>query len=135
MEDYAHAWQGLLDSFAGVPNERLAEPGVAGDWSAKDVLTHVAYWDNEDVAAIERTLKGVPDPEGVDYEAVNVRVAIERRDWTVARVRDDLLDTHARVVSALRAAPDFSPETVRESLKHYDDHAAEIRAWRERVGL
>jgi hypothetical protein len=38
-------------------------------------------------------------------------------------------------VSALQTVPDFSPETVRESLKHYDDHAAEIRAWRERVGL
>jgi hypothetical protein len=32
------AWAALTESYAGVPDAKLVEPGVVDDWSVKDVL-------------------------------------------------------------------------------------------------
>jgi len=34
----------LEKAFAKVPLEAMGQPGVVGEWSAKDVLAHVARW-------------------------------------------------------------------------------------------
>lgn len=135
LERLQRAWQNLLESDNGIPEERMLEPGVIGEWSVKDVLTHVAYWDDDLLAAIERFMSGTPEPEERDWQAENDRVYAERRDWPLADVRRDLLDTHDRVLTALRNAPGFDTASLRESWEHYDEHAAEIRAWRERHGI
>jgi hypothetical protein len=135
LETIARSWQNLLDADAGVPEERMTEPGVEGEWSVKDVLAHVAYWDNVDLEMIERFANGVAETEGEDYQAINERVYAERHGWPLADVRRDLLDTHERVLTALRNTPGFDLSRLRESWEHYDEHSAEIRAWRKRVGV
>ena len=41
------AWAALRESFSGLSDAQLTEPGVAGEWSVKDVLAHVTTWDEE----------------------------------------------------------------------------------------
>lgn len=135
LDILARSWQNLLDADAGIPEERMDEPGVAGEWSVKDVLAHVAYWDNEDLAAVERFVNSVPVPEDAEWQAVNEQVFAERRGWPLADVRRDLLDTHERLLTALRHAPGYDLALLKESWEHYDEHGAEIRAWRERAGV
>jgi hypothetical protein len=38
-------WAALTESYAGVPESTLVEPGVVDDWSVKDVLAHVTTWE------------------------------------------------------------------------------------------
>src|SRR5947208_7237268 len=38
------AWAALKESYAGLSDRQLTEPGVTGDWSVKDTLAHVATW-------------------------------------------------------------------------------------------
>lgn len=135
LETLATSWQNLLDSDNGIPEERMGEPGVAGDWSIKDVLAHVAYWDWDELVLVERFANGEPAAEEPDYEAENQRVYAERAGWPLAEVRRELLDTHDRLVTALHNAPGYDLERLKGSWEHYDEHAAEIRAWRERAGI
>jgi hypothetical protein len=124
LEQVNASWQQFMQAIDGIPEERMTEPGVVGDWSVKDALAHVAYWDDPDL----------PDSGG-DWQPINEREAANRANWSLADVRRNLEETHERLLAALRAKPDIDPEQVRGDWEHYDEHAAEIRAWRERQGL
>lgn len=41
----ADQYDGLLDSVGGLTEEELNQPGVVGDWSARDTLAHVLAWE------------------------------------------------------------------------------------------
>jgi hypothetical protein len=124
LEQVNSSWQQFLAAIDGIPEERMTEPGVVGEWSVKDALAHVAYWDDPDL----------PDSGG-DWQPINERVAAERANWSLAETRRNLEETHERMLAALRARPDIDPEQVRGDWEHYDEHAAEIRAWRAQQGL
>ena len=140
-ERIERSWRGLMDALAGIPEERLTEPGVVGDWSVKDLLGHVAVWDAHAVAAVRRFLAGEA-PGRVNWEALNEREAAARADRSLAEQRSEMEVAHERVRSLVRdlRPSDLDLPGVRHRLavdtyEHYDEHAAEIRAWRERVGI
>ena len=39
------AWSALQESYAGLSESQLTEPGVTGEWSVKDILAHVTTWE------------------------------------------------------------------------------------------
>ena len=63
------SWDGWLAALDGVPAERLIEPGVCGDWSVKDLIGHVAYWDDDALADVERIMKGRGQVAGILHNA------------------------------------------------------------------
>lgn len=135
------SWRGLIAALAGIPEERLAEPGAVGEWSLKDVMGHVAYWDEQAVAAGERLLRGEPAEE-VDWQAANEREAARLAGRSAAEQRTNMARAHAAVLDLLRRTPPSDPRHVGlcgclqgDTFEHYDEHAADIRAWRERVGV
>jgi hypothetical protein len=137
VERVEASWEQLLAAVDGIADERMSEPGVAGDWSVKDVLAHVAYWEGRAIGIVERKLTGEPDPPGggLDFEAVNQNVYAERANWTIAQMLDEFHGTHQRFMAALRQFPDIDTDAIEgNTFEHYDEHAADIRAWRERVG-
>jgi uncharacterized protein (TIGR03083 family) len=126
-------WDELLAVVDDVPAARLAEPGVAGDWSVKDLLGHIAFWEGRAVARLKRRAAGEPDPPSQDYEPINQREHALRRDWSAAQVREELTETHAQLLAALDAQPDFDPDELSgNTWEHYAEHVADIRAWLER---
>ena len=48
----------LINSYAGLTDEEMLEPGVAGDWSIRDILAHVAAWDRAQTEAYRMMLRG-----------------------------------------------------------------------------
>ena len=130
------SWAKLMDALTGLPEERMDEPGVAGDWSVKDVLGHVAYWEGRAIGAVERALNGEPEPDDSEesVDTINDGVYEERAGWTIAQALDELHGTHERFMAALRQHPNIDPDIIEgDTFEHYDEHAADIRAWRERV--
>src|SRR5262245_7168689 len=73
------SWRGWLDALAGIPDDRLAEPGVVEQWSIKDFFGHVAFWNAYTVEASRRLLAGEP-PWQNDWQAMNRREAAARAD-------------------------------------------------------
>jgi hypothetical protein len=65
----------LEETIAKVPPEKWDQPGVNGAWAAKDVLAHVADWEEHHIAWLGAVIRGekpkVPGP-GYSWGAENI---------------------------------------------------------------
>ncbi|HEU4399743.1 MAG TPA: DinB family protein [Actinomycetota bacterium] len=138
------AWTALGDSYAGVPDALLVEPGVVDDWSVKDILAHVTTWEEEALEHLPLIIAGGTPPRyaaqgGID--AFNARATEDGRRLSLAEVLRRRDDTHARLLDFIRGQPEgtFVGQTrARRRLRldtygHYPEHTAAIRAWRQRT--
>ncbi len=142
LDRIERSWAGLQDALAGIPEERLAEPKAVGNWSVKDVMGHLAFWDEQALLAAERHLAGQPPVQVVDWQGMNEQQAAERAGRSAAELRAEMERAHELVVALLRSRPPLDPAAVglcgcleEDTYQHYDAHAADIRAWRQRLGL
>ena len=39
------AWEAFNESYTGLSDVQLLEPGVTGTWSVRDILAHVTTWE------------------------------------------------------------------------------------------
>jgi hypothetical protein len=134
------SWRAWKTATDGIPEERMGEP-VTGHWTTKDLLGHVAFWDDWVIGHCQRILAGQTEPDD-DLDALNEGQVEASKAASVAeqiRFRDE---AHARLAAFLMTIPDDEEKFPRlvealewETYKHYDEHAAEVRAWREREGI
>ena len=139
-EQIARSWASFLDSFAGVPAAAMEEPGVTGVWSLKQILGHVAFWDAWEAIDLRDKVAGAVVGE-VDWQAENDRHGPIIANQAFDEVIEGLHRDHQAVMSQLRLldpddsrTPDFANNVLSSTTSHYDEHAAEIRAWRQRTG-
>ncbi len=139
-----HAWATFKGSYAGLTDEQLVGPGVTGDWSVKDILAHVSWWEEEALKHLPTILQGGRPPRysvlygGID--AFNAEMTRQRRGLALSEVLRQLDETHRRLVEYVSCAPEeqFTSDTrFRRRLRldtygHYPIHARAIREWRER---
>jgi hypothetical protein len=137
------AWTAFQESYAGMPDAQMMEPGVMGEWSIKDILAHVSIWEEEALTHLPVVIAGGTPPRYATYggiDAFNARMVEQRRSLSLSDVRRQLDDTHRRLIAFIQRAPadQFSSETrARRRLRldtygHYPLHTAAIREWRER---
>jgi uncharacterized protein (TIGR03083 family) len=138
------AWAALQESYAGLSDSQLSEPGVVGDWSVKDMLAHVTTWDEEALKYLPLIIEGGRPPRysvmygGID--AFNAQRTEQKRSLSLDEVLSQLDETHRRLVAYVQSVPEepFTRETpFRHRLRldtysHYPLHARMIREWRER---
>jgi hypothetical protein len=135
------AWSALKESYAGWPDSRLVEPGLVGDWSAKDILAHVTTWEEEALKYLPLIIEGGRPPRYATFggiDAFNARMREQKRDLSLAEVRRQLDETHRRLVEFVRSVPDdqlagetrFRRRLRLDTYSHYREHAEAIRAWR-----
>jgi hypothetical protein len=135
------AWAALSDSYAGLSESCLVEPGVVDDWSIKDILAHVTAWENEALRHLPHIIAGGTPPRyaaqgGID--AFNARATEDGRRRSLAEVLRRRDETHARLVDFISSQPEgtFGGRTrARRRLRldtygHYPEHTAAIWAWR-----
>ena len=94
-------WTRLVESFSGLQDSALNEPGAVGHWSVRDLLGHIATWEEEALIALPVILEGRPLPRyassgGID--AFNAREHARKRGSTLAEVKRDLAATHERLI-------------------------------------
>jgi hypothetical protein len=141
------AWQVLLASYAGLTDPDMLQPGVTGDWSVKDIIAHVTWWEEEALTHLPVILAGGRPPRySVTYggiDAFNAQMMAHKKHLTLAEVLKERDDTHRRVVEYLQSVPEeqFAQETrFRRRLRldtygHYRLHTEAIRAWRKKQGI
>jgi hypothetical protein len=138
------AWQVLKESYAGLSDSRLTEPGVTGHWSVKDILAHVTTWEEEALKYLPLISQGGTPPRysrkygGIN--AFNAQMTDQQRGLSLSDVLRQLDETHRRLIDYVQSVPEeeFTRETrFRRRLRldtysHYPKHAKAIRGWRER---
>ena len=136
-------WRELHDAFQGLSHDALLEPGVVGPWSIRDVLAHVATWEEEALKALPVILDSGPLPRystlygGID--AFNAQAQEWKATLTLEQVFQALEDTHDRLLSYLEGVPDaafaqegrFLRRLRQDTYGHYREHAQQIQAWRQ----
>ena len=144
--------------WSGVSEERLCQPGAAGEWSVKDIIAHVTAYERGLVEWLEAAAKGrslvfsVLDHSDVDYR--NAVIYAENRGRSL---KDVMLDSE-RVFQQLLELVEALPEEVLldaehsewfvkprwhtsrplwkcvadDSYEHYKQHLPGVRAWLSR---
>ena len=140
------AWGAFKQSFAGLSDSQLMEPGATGNWSVKDILAHVTTWEQEALKALPVILQGGRLPRYSDLyggiDAFNAWMAEQKRDLSLPEILEQLDETHRQLVEIIRNAPDeqftremrFRRRLRLDTYSHYPEHTRAIRAWREGSG-
>jgi hypothetical protein len=133
------AWRAFLAVLDGIPDERMSEGGAVGNWSLKDLFGHVAFWDEQGIAELERTLGGLPEEER-DWQAMNEADYALRRHRTLPEQRGDMFQAHAALVERLEGVAGIDAAPIDAAIKgatyeHYEEHIPDVQSWRARTGL
>ncbi len=133
------AWRQLFMGLDDIPEDRLSDPGVIGDWSLKDLFGHLAFWDEHATEEIERALAGLPREDNA-WQEMNETDYAARRDHTLSEQRSAMHQAHAALVERLESVAGIEAARIDEAIRvdtyeHYQDHIKDIRAWRQRAGV
>lgn len=144
LGNLGQAWLAFVNSYSGLKREKLLTPGVTGEWSIKEIVSHVSWWEEEALKHLPVILNGGrPKRYSVLYggiDAFNARMAEERRALTLEQALKWQDDTHRRLIEYLQIVPEqhFIIETrFRRRLRldtygHYRIHTQAILDWRQR---
>jgi hypothetical protein len=144
VDDLVDARNAFVEALDDVEPELLTTPGMAGEWSARELIAHVGYWAGHATEAIHAVEQGRVEEFDADAPSVD-----ERND-TVARVarETDLETVMRREEAAFNALADrlqaMDPALlnvvmsdgeslgalVREDgVDHYREHTLQVREW------
>ncbi len=134
-------WATLQDSYAGLSDAELTEPGVVDAWSVKDVLAHVTTWEEEALKYLPLIIEGGTPPRYVTYgglDAFNAMMTERKRDLSLDEVRTQMEETHRRLLDFIDTVPEeeyrretrFHHRLRLDTYSHYPGHTEAIRAWR-----
>src|ERR1044071_6064725 len=141
------SWAAIKESYAGLSDALMTEPGVTGDWSVKDILAHITTWEEEALKYLPLIIKGDRPPRyssmygGIN--AFNAQMTQQKRGLSLSDVLKQLDETHSRLIAYIQGTPEeqFTRETrFRRRLRldtygHCPKHARAIMQWRERSAL
>lgn len=134
----------FMAALADVEPALLTAPGLAGEWSARELLAHLGYWTGHAAEALHHAAQGRSGEFGEDDMDVDARNAVVARvaaetDLATVQKREQAA-YEALLIGLERADPAWLDERVAygDSLEqvvrddgpdHYREHAADIRAW------
>lgn len=145
-------WEDLL---AQVPEARMTEPGVEGEWSLKDVIAHLEAYENWNASVIEKALSGErsipePDEELVNTHKRNAILYEQNRHRDLQEVLASSSRTFQRLLNVIEGLSeedlantqllkDFFPGFVagvprmrlltQNTYEHCDEHIPPLLAW------
>jgi hypothetical protein len=139
LERIDEAWRQLFAALDDIPEDRMSDPGVIGEWSLKDLFGHLAFWDEHAVTEIERALAGLPREDDA-WQEMNEADHAARQDRTLPEQRSAMHQAHAALVERLEAVAGIEAARIDEAIRpdtyeHYQDHVGDIRTWRQRAGV
>ncbi len=129
---------------AQIPQKRLSKAIVFGDWTAKDLIAHVVWYEQEMLNLLESNSLSVASPywmEGTDERNRLIYEENQQRSW------DNVLTDYAKIYSVLRAElgkltdeqlnqpaefempNDWLPFEIfaQNTYEHYDHHLPDLR--------
>jgi DinB superfamily len=136
-------WEALL---AQVGEERMLQPGVAGEWSVKDIIAHVTWGEREALGILQAHALVGSDLWNLPQDERNAVVFSENRALPLHKVLTEAQQVYAQLLDAVQALSDEDlndPSRFRymptdwlpwrivagNSYEHYRQHTPSIRAW------
>ncbi len=134
----------LLAAIEGLTPEQMNNR-VVGEWTIKDLLAHVAVWEEQLLPDFRRVRDG-HEPvfnsfRQADIDKWNEVLMSLRRNFSPEQAVHELAYCRQATLVAMDALPDdlftygFVPVTCAISARHDREHARQIEEWRWRAGI
>jgi hypothetical protein len=146
LEEVETAWRPVRDAANQLGDERLESRTSAG-WTAKELLAHVAFWDEAVLGVVVGMLRGEPLPDGWTFgsgylpgddeswppaDVHNAREASWARARTASEVLARLDQAHDLMVDVLSTVTEQEAVEHRDYFdrlpRHYVEHLPELQA-------
>ena len=146
LQEENKQWEVLL---AQIGEARMEQPGVAGDWTIKDIVAHLTGWRRRTVLRLQAAQRGEENPPmpwpahlQTDDE-INAWIYETNRNRPVREVLNDSRQIFQQLVAAIEALPEaelMDPHhfpwmqgrllTAEEVFAHFhEEHEPDMRAW------
>jgi uncharacterized protein (TIGR03083 family) len=134
----------FVAALADVEPDLFTAPGLLEDWSARDLVEHVAFWSDHGANALGLAASGRGaefDYDSARTDAMNAEILARAASLTPAQVRDHeqaafgrFQDALGRLDPALLELALGNGDTVESVIRydgpdHYAEHTAHLRAW------
>ncbi len=149
-------WEALLQE---IGEDHMTQPGVTGEWSIKDIVAHLTFWQRHTVGRFQSALRNEPLPsapwpahlgteeeigardEVTAWDEVNAWIRATNRERTVSDVLRDSRDVFLLLVETLDAFPEADLFTspsfpwLDGFFGHFhEEHEPDMQAWLGRIG-
>jgi hypothetical protein len=149
LKSEQEAWERLLGE---IGEDRMEEPGVAGAWSIKDIVAHLAAWRRRTVGRLEAAARSQPEPahewpaDLKEDDEINAWFHERDRKKSVREVLSESRRVFEQLVAAIKKLPQDAlddparfpwmqgtPMTGATLFGHFhDEHEADMRAYLSR---
>jgi hypothetical protein len=132
LQEVSRSWLDLLKAIRLRSNADLVKPNTIGQWSGKDVMGHITFWERHMLDGIKAAEAGQEPAEIEDFETANLIAAKEMSRLSLDEIRARFNDTHDELMQALEITPLLTTrdDIAGTTFDHYAEHAADIRAIR-----
>ena len=119
-------WQELQSALDGIPPERATEPGAAGEWSVKDLLGHITFWERNLVTELQNL---GPDEvvEALDVDEINAREHDLYKNRPLGELQAEFQESHEALMQVDRPEYADQPTVVQLLQKGYALHDRVLR--------
>jgi len=138
------AWSELRSTWHDLPDEALVRPGACGEWSLKDVMNHIAAWQEATLQVLPELLQGRKLPAGqYNIARFNLRHHAEDKDRTLIASQRRLSRSRRNLLAFLAGMPEARMLDLKSRVGvwvkyatygHYDEHLAGLQEYRDRNG-
>ena len=135
-------WRRFMEACERLSTEVCQQPGVVEQWSVKDLISHVATWEQESVAALSTISEGRRVPLYATYggiDAFNDRKWRQYRELSCEEATARASDAHRRLMAFLAEIPEchfagegrFRRRLRQDTYGHNPEHFQQVATWRE----
>jgi hypothetical protein len=140
------AWEELTATWRGLPDEALVRPGACGsEWSVKDVVNHIAAWQEATLEALTVLLEGHKLPAGqYSIQRFNARHYAADQDRSLTASRRRLNRSRRKLLAFLASVPEIQLLDLKGRVGtwvkcgtygHYDEHLSNLQNYRGAADL
>jgi hypothetical protein len=140
------AWEELSATWRGLPDGALVRPGACGsEWSVKDVMNHIAAWQEATLEALPVLLKGDKLPAGqYSIQKFNALHYAADQDRSLTASQRRLNRSRRRLLAFLASVPETQLLDLKSragvwvkyaTYGHYDEHLCDLQNYQGKVTL
>jgi hypothetical protein len=133
LQQVSRAWLDLTRTLGRFSDAQLLRPNSIGIWSGKDLIAHIANWEQIAAEVIEEAEAGNPYawPDDAYHSVVDEKNAAMLEPWCnrpLVDVRQYLDDAHFTLMNLAESSAHVRPDLVIYLTEtHYAEHADDFR--------
>ena len=136
-------WEALLEQ---IDQDRLTLPGVAGEWSVKDIIAHITWFEREMIGMIKDHAMEGSDLWNLPTDERNKAIYEEYRELSLSQATEESAQVFQQLQDLLPTLSDedlTSPENflhmphewqpvdiiAQNTYEHYQQHIPDLERW------